>query len=86
MNISKVKDLLSEHLGECATITYNLGRNKTDEYKAIIKELYDNVFLVELNNDNKEIKSFTYSDVITKNIKIEYWFIKIIIIELDCTN
>ena len=47
--------------------------NKYEEYEAKIKELYNNVFLVELeNNINKEIKSFSYNDVITKTIKINF--------------
>ncbi|HIS91235.1 MAG TPA: Veg family protein, partial [Candidatus Faecisoma merdavium] len=52
------------------TIKYNLGRNKYEEYKVTIKELYENVFLVELKNNSK--RSFTYTDVITKTIKIDY--------------
>mgnify|MGYP002516038429 FL=1 len=69
MTISKVKRELLEHLGEVVSIKYNLGRNKYEEYEAIIKELYDYVFLVECDN---VIKSFSYIDVITKVIKIDY--------------
>ena len=69
MTISKVKRELLEHLGEVVSIKYNLGRNKYEEYKAIVKELYDFVFLVECDN---VIKSFSYIDVITKTIRIDY--------------
>ena len=69
MTISKVKRELLEHLGEEVSIKYNLGRNKYEEYKAIVKELYDYVFLVECDN---VIKSFSYTDVITKVIRIDY--------------
>ena len=69
MTISKVKKDLLEHLGEIVSIKYNLGRNKYEEYKAIVKELYDYVFLVECDN---VIKSFSYTDVITKVIRIDY--------------
>lgn len=73
MTISQIKLDLCEHLGNKATIKYNLGRNKFEKYNATIKELYDNVFLVECkNNNNIEIKSFSYTDVITKRIKIDY--------------
>ena len=50
MTISKVKKELLEHLGDVVSIKYNLGRNKFEEYEAIIKELYDYVFLVECDN------------------------------------
>lgn len=73
MTIDIVKEKLNEHIGENIVITCNMGRNKIEEYNVVLKELYDNVFLVEFNNnDNLEIKSFSYSDVITKNVKIEY--------------
>ena len=69
MTISKVKKELLEHLGDIVSIKYSLGRNKYEEYEAIIKELYDYVFLVECDN---VVKSFSYIDVITKVIKIKY--------------
>lgn len=70
MNPSTVKEKLCSYVGKEAVIKYNLGRNKYEKYHVIIKELYKNIFLVELN-ESKEIKSFTYSDVITKTIKID---------------
>ena len=69
MTISKVKKELLEHLGDEVFIKYNLGRNKYEEYKATVKELYDYVFLVECDN---VVKSFSYIDVITKTIRIDY--------------
>ena len=69
MTISKIKKELLEHIGEIVSIKYNLGRNKYEEYEAKIKELYDYVFLVECDN---VVKSFTYTDVITKVIRIDY--------------
>ncbi len=73
MTIEKVKQQLHEHIGDVVTIKYNLGRNKFEKYDVVIKELYNHVFLVEINKENNtEIKSFSYSDVITKTIKIDY--------------
>ncbi len=70
MNIQVIKDELNNHIGDDVTIRYNLGRNKYESYNARIKELYNYIFLVE--TINKEIKSFSYSDIITKTIKIDY--------------
>lgn len=69
MTISSVKMDLLEHLGEIVKLKYNLGRNKYEEYEAKIKELYDYVFLVDTNLGTK---SFAYTDVITKVIRIDY--------------
>lgn len=70
MTIDKIKEELNNHIGDKITIKYNLGRNKVEKYNVIIKELYNHVFLVELENTN--VKSFSYSDIITKTIKIDY--------------
>ena len=44
-------------------------RNKTDYYEGIIYKIYPNIFTI--NSDYGE-KSFTYRDVITKDITIKY--------------
>lgn len=71
MTKSEIKKQLNEYLGEQVTIRYNLGRNKYEQYSAKIKELYSNIFLVQLDKDN-QIKSFSYTDIITKTIKIKF--------------
>lgn len=70
MTLEKIKEKLNDYVGKKITINYNLGRNKIEKYEVILKELYSHVFLVELKNEN--IKSFSYSDIITKTIKIDY--------------
>lgn len=70
MTIDMIKEKLNNHLGSKITIKYNLGRNKYEKYDVILKEIYNHIFLVQL--DNKVVKSFSYSDVITKTIKIDY--------------
>jgi len=69
MTISSVKKEMLEHLGDQVSIKYSLGRNKYEEYEAKIKELYDYVFLVDTDLG---VKSFSYIDVITKVIRIDY--------------
>ena len=70
MTIKSIKEDLYNHIGDNALIKCNLGRNKIVEYNVVIKNLYEHIFLVEV--DNKYIKSFSYSDIITKTIKIDY--------------
>ena len=45
--IGKVKEELEKHIGEEVFIQYHLGRNKYESYQCVIRELYNNVFLVE---------------------------------------
>lgn len=68
--IEEIKKELHKHIGKEVLIKHNLGRNKFEQYHVTIKELYDYVFLVELKDNIK--KSFSYSDVLTNTIKIDY--------------
>lgn len=70
MNIEIVKEKLRENIGKTVTINYNLGRNKHERFNCKIKDLYNYIFTVEL--DTSTLKTFMYSDVITKTVKIEY--------------
>ena len=70
MNISIIKDNIKKHLGADILIKCNLGRNKYENYNVKIIKVYNNVFLVE--GKNKDIKSFSYNDIIMKTIKIDF--------------
>lgn len=71
MKLDEIRSKLEDYVGEEVTINCNLGRNKFEKYEAIIKKIYSNVFLVEINSTT-EIKSFSYTDIITKTIKIDF--------------
>lgn len=65
--IENVKNNIEELIGKEATVKYNLGRNKYEKYNGIIKETYNKIFLIETNGIKK---SFSYVDVLIKNVKI----------------
>lgn len=71
MTITEIKNDLQSHVGRDAIINCNMGRNKYEKYDVVIKELYDYIFLVE-DRQGAGVKSFSYTDVITKTIKIDY--------------
>lgn len=73
MTIQEIRKELHQHIGDQVVIKYHLGRNKYESYQVTIKELYDSIFLVEMNHKSlARVKSFSYSDVITNTIRIEY--------------
>lgn len=69
MTLYEIKKNLSEYLGKEVSIKYNLGRNKYEEYIAVIKELYDYIFIVD---SKYGVKSFSYRDIMTKTIHIDH--------------
>lgn len=74
MTIFSVKRELFNHVGDIIKVKYSLGRNKYEEYEAILKEIYDYVFLVECETISgiNYTKSFTYTDILTRTIVIDY--------------
>ena len=72
MTVTNIKSELNNLIGEVVTLNYNLGRNKYETYEVIIKELYNNIFTVQMKSGDPIVKSFSYSDIITKTIKIHY--------------
>lgn len=73
MTIDEIKEKIKKNIGNNVTIKHNIGRNKIEKYKVTIKKTYPNIFTVEYKNKNNfEIKSFTYTDIMMKTIKIDY--------------
>ena len=68
MNVSSIKNYLNTKVGSNILIIYYGSRNKKDIYKGILFKLYRNIFVVKLYNN--EIKSFAYTDILTKTIQI----------------
>lgn len=70
MNGKFMRTKLEPYLGKSAKIQYSLGRNKYEKYTGKIIQLFPNIFLFQ--EDNGIIKSFSYSDVLTKTIRLSF--------------
>lgn len=68
MTIKKIKDDIFKNINKNVKIIYNGSRNRKEEYSGIIKEVYNYIFIVKLDTD--EVKSFSYSDVLTNTVQI----------------
>lgn len=67
MNINIIKEKIKSLQGKNVKIKVYLGRNKCEYYEGKIEKLHNNIFTVNINN---KIKSFSYSDIVTKNVII----------------
>ena len=68
MNITIIKEKIYKYLGKRIKVKEYLGRNKYETYYAILENMYPNMFII---NKNNQLKSFTYSDLLIKNIIIK---------------
>lgn len=67
--IEKIKQNIEENKGNKVKVRFNTGRNKIEEFEATVKELYNFVFTLQTET---EIKSFTYSDVLTNIVELHF--------------
>ena len=67
MNINIIKNKIINLKNTKLKIKINLGRNKYEYLEGVIDKIHSNLFTVKTN---KGIKTFTYSDIITKAVVI----------------
>ena len=69
MNVNIVRSEIEKSIGKKVKITVYGMRNRIDRYEGTIYKTYPNIFTVRIENDEK---SFSYRDIITKDISIRY--------------
>lgn len=70
--LNEIKTSLRQHQGDQVKLTVNCSRNRVEHYDAQIKDLYNFVFTVEVKDENNSLKSFTYSDILTNTVELNY--------------
>ena len=68
MTIEQIKAKLLKNKGKKAKIIFDIGRNKTEEFEAVISELYPSIFVVLKESEKK---SFSYADVLTNTVMLQ---------------
>lgn len=68
MTIEKIKYDIDKRRGDNVKIIYYGSRNRKEEYAGVIAETYNYIFIIKMNGT--EVKSFSYSDVLTNTIEI----------------
>ena len=67
MNINIIKNNIGKLKNLKLKIKINLGRNKYEYLEGMIDKIHPNIFTVKTN---KGIRTFSYSDVVTKVVEI----------------
>ena len=68
--INKIKEDLSNKKGKILKFRHNGARNQIEEFKGIIIDTYNYIFTVKTIDEKEKIKSFSYSDILIKNLEI----------------
>jgi len=70
MNIEKVKLNILKLKGKEIILKINIGRNRYESVIGVVQGIYPYVFTVQ---SGKELKTFSYVDLLTKNVIIVNW-------------
>ena len=68
MTIEKIKNHIDSNLGGNVKVIYNGSRNKREEYRGVITETYNFIFIIKTKKEEK--KSFSYRDVLTNTVEL----------------
>ncbi len=73
-SINTIKHKLDSHLGDTLTVVAQAGRKKVTKRRGILRETFPAVFVVDLDQDQNNFKhvSYSYTDLLTKNIALEF--------------
>lgn len=70
MNIDKIKSNISKLKGKEIILKINIGRNRYESVIGVVQDIYPYLFTLKSGDD---LKTFSYVDVLTKNVIIVNW-------------
>jgi uncharacterized protein Veg len=72
--IADIKENLTEHVGDSLVVVAQVGRKKVTRRRGVLQNTFPAVFVVKLDQDQNNIArvSYSYTDVLTKNIELQF--------------
>ncbi|TQQ84511.1 hypothetical protein EXD82_05845 [Peptacetobacter hominis] len=70
--LDKIRESLEKHLGKRILLKANKGRKQIVTKRGVLEKVYPSVFVVRIEdgrNDDSRI-SYSYSDLLTSNVKL----------------
>lgn len=65
--LGEIKNMVSSLKGKKVKLLVDVGRNKLEEYEGVVENTYNNIWTFKTESDTK---SFSYSDILIKNVII----------------
>ncbi|MCY6355520.1 Veg family protein [Clostridium sp. ZS2-4] len=70
--LAAIKNEIDDHIGEKVTLRANNGRRKIIVSNGILEKTYTSIFVVRLEDDTQRTVTYSYSDVLTKTVQIDF--------------
>ncbi len=71
--MNKIRSYIEGSIGKKFVITTDIDKKKCESILCIVKETYKSLFVVEVESSKstEKLRTFTYSDIYSQQIKIE---------------
>ncbi|MGL5244225.1 MAG: Veg family protein [Sarcina sp.] len=70
--LGNIKKTLETHVGEKVTLKANGGRKRILVNEGVLEGVYPSIFVVRLENDIQRTVTYSYSDVLTKTVQLDF--------------
>ncbi|AEB76965.1 hypothetical protein IRP63_01395 [Clostridium botulinum] len=70
--LASIKTKMDDHIGEKVTLRANNGRRKIVVNSGVLEKTYPSIFVVRLQDDTQRTVTYSYSDVLTKTVQIDF--------------
>ena len=73
--LDNIRNSLQKHLGKKILLKANKGRKQVMTRRGILENVYPSVFIVKLeaNGSGYQRVSYSYSDLLTENVKLQVY-------------
>lgn len=73
-NINEIRQELSKKIGSKVTLTVFDSRNRVNEYEGVLSKTYPAVFVIDLDDSEKSVKTMShkYIDILTGEIELQF--------------
>lgn len=72
--LDSIKTDMDEHVGEKVLLRANSGRRKVVVKEGILEKTYPSIFVVRIEgvDNTSRTVSYSYSDILTQNVQLEF--------------
>lgn len=72
--VGRIKSELESFVGEKMKLRANIGRCKIIEKEGVIEETHPNLFVVRVDERDKQsrLMSYSYADILTKTVELKH--------------
>ena len=72
--LSAIKKNIDEHIGEKVVLKANSGRRKIMKREGILEKTYPNIFVIRVEGSDRTSRtvSYSYSDILTQTVQLEF--------------